>query len=53
VSRFKTCLVVPIASVGYGCGVAGKRNDVLTTALTFLIAGTMWAIIDADHPVRD
>lgn len=41
---------VSIASVGYGCGVAGKRNVVLTTALTFLIAGTLWAIIDMDHP---
>lgn len=44
------CSVVSIASVGYGCGVAGKRNVVLTTALTFLIAGTLWAIIDMDHP---
>ena len=42
--------LVSVASVGYGCGVAGKRNVVLTTALTFLIAGTLWAIIDMDHP---
>jgi len=45
-----TCSAVSVASVGYGCGVAGKRNEVLTTALTFLIAGTLWAIIDMDHP---
>ena len=44
------CSLVSVASVGYGCGVAGKRNVVLTTALTFLIAGTLWAIIDMDHP---
>ncbi|MFO1489270.1 MAG: hypothetical protein U1F65_12415 [Verrucomicrobiota bacterium] len=44
------CSLVSVASVGYGCGVAGKRNIVLTTALTFLIAGTLWAIIDMDHP---
>lgn len=44
------CSMVSVASVGYGCGVAGKRNVVLTTALTFLIAGTLWAIIDMDHP---
>ena len=44
------CSVVSVASVGYGCGVAGKRNIVLTTSLTFLIAGTLWAIIDMDHP---
>jgi hypothetical protein len=44
------CSLVSVASVGYGCGVAGKRNVVLTTALTFLIAGTLWAILDMDHP---
>ena len=42
--------LVSVASVGYGCGVAGKRNVMLTTALCFLIAGTLWAIIDMDHP---
>lgn len=41
---------VAVGAVGYGCGVAGKRNVVLTTALAFLIAGTLWAIIDMDHP---
>jgi hypothetical protein len=44
------CSAISVAAVGYGCGVAGKRNVVLTTALTFLIAGTLWAIIDMDHP---
>ncbi len=44
------CSAVSVAAVGYGCGVAGKRNVVLTTALSFLIAGTLWAIIDMDHP---
>jgi hypothetical protein len=44
------CSLVSMASVGYGCGVAGKRNVVLTTALAFLISGTLWAIIDMDHP---
>jgi hypothetical protein len=44
------CSAVSVAAVGYGCGVAGKRNAVLTTALSFLIAGTLWAIIDMDHP---
>lgn len=42
--------VVSIGAVGYGCGVAGKRNVVLTTALCFLIAGVLWAIVDMDHP---
>jgi hypothetical protein len=44
------CSLVSVAAVGYGCGVAGKRNVVLTTALTFLISGALWAIIDMDHP---
>jgi hypothetical protein len=44
------CSAISVAAVGYGCGVAGKRNVVLTTALSFLIAGTLWAIIDMDHP---
>jgi hypothetical protein len=44
------CSLVSVAAVGYGCGVAGKRNVVLTTALTFLISGVLWAIIDMDHP---
>lgn len=42
--------LVSVAAVGYGCGVAGKRNIVLTTALVFLISGALWAIIDMDHP---
>jgi CDP-diglyceride synthetase len=44
------CSLISVAAVGYGCGVAGKRNVVLTTALSFLIAGVLWAIIDMDHP---
>jgi hypothetical protein len=44
------CSLVCVAAVGYGCGVAGKRNVVMTTALTFLISGVLWAIIDMDHP---
>jgi hypothetical protein len=44
------CSTVSVASVGYGCGVTGKRNIVQTTALAFLISGTLWAIMDMDHP---
>ncbi len=44
------CSLVSVAAVGYGCGVAGKRNVVMTTALTFLISGALWAITDMDHP---
>ena len=46
------CSVVAVGAVGYGCGVAGKRNVVMTTALAFLVAAVLWAIIDLDHPRR-
>lgn len=44
------CSLVSVAAVGYGCGLAEQRNPVLTTALVFLVAGVLWAIIDMDHP---
>jgi hypothetical protein len=47
-----SCSLVSVAAVGYGCGVAGKRNIMLTTSLTFLISGALWATIDMDHPRR-
>lgn len=47
-----SCSLVSVASVGYGCGVAGKRNIVLTAALTFIISASLWATIDMDHPRR-
>lgn len=47
-----SCSLVSMASVGYGCGLAGKRNIVLTVALTFLISASLWATIDMDHPRR-
>jgi hypothetical protein len=46
------CSLVSMAAVGYGCGVAGRRNAVMTTALALLFAATLWAIIDMDHPRR-
>lgn len=45
-----TCSLASVAAVGFGCGVSGKRNVLLTTTLSFLIAGTLWAIIDMDYP---
>lgn len=38
--------------VGYGCGLAAKRNFEATTALALLIALALWATIDLDHPRR-
>ncbi len=45
-----SCSLVVVASVGYGSGLAGKRNIVLTTSLAFIISGALWATIDMDHP---
>ena len=45
-----SCSLVSVASVGYGCGLAGKRNVLLTTSLAFIISGALWATIDMDHP---
>lgn len=38
--------------VGYGCGLAAKRNFESTTALALLIAVALWTTIDLDHPRR-
>jgi len=45
-----SCSLVAVASVGYGSGLVGKRNIMLTTSLTFIISGALWATIDMDHP---
>ena len=44
--------LVSLASVGYGCGLVGKRNILLTTSLAFIISGALWATIDMDHPSK-
>jgi hypothetical protein len=44
------CSSVSVGTVGYSCGISGKRNILLTTAFAFLIAATLWAIVDLDHP---
>ena len=45
-----SCSLVAVASVGYGSGLVGKRNIVLTMSLAFIISGALWATIDMDHP---
>lgn len=47
-----TCSLLAVASVGYGCGLVGKRNVMLTASLAFIISGALWATIDMDHPRR-
>jgi hypothetical protein len=46
------CSGVAVGAVSYGCGIAHQRSTVLSTALAFLVAAVLWAIIDMDHPKR-
>jgi len=41
---------VGVASLGYGCGLSGKRNLTLTTALSLLVSLALWVTIDLDYP---
>ncbi|MEI8290769.1 MAG: hypothetical protein WCH99_14980 [Verrucomicrobiota bacterium] len=45
-----SCSLLAVASVGYGCGLVGRRNLLLTTSLAFIVSGALWATIDMDHP---
>lgn len=42
--------MVAVGTVGYGCGLAGRRNPAFTTALAVLVASVLWVVIDLDHP---
>lgn len=42
--------MVAVGTVGYGCGLAGRRNPAFTTALALLVAAVLWVVIDLDHP---
>lgn len=43
------CAGVSLGSVGYGNGVAGRR-ELLSFGLVFLVAATLWIILDLDFP---
>lgn len=42
--------VVSLGTLGYGCGLAGRAQRVLTGAFALLAAGTLWITVDMDYP---
>jgi hypothetical protein len=45
-----SCSCLAIAVIGYGTGMGGRRQFLLTAALTVLIGASLWITIDLDHP---
>jgi hypothetical protein len=45
-----SCAAATIFCIGMGCGLAKKRQLGTAGVLTFLIATSLWATIDLDHP---
>lgn len=44
--------LVAIGLIGYGCGLAGRRNFMVTMVASLLIAAVILVIIDLDRPRR-
>ena len=44
--------IVTTALIGYGCGLGGRRNFVVTLTASILIAAVILVIIDLDRPRR-
>jgi hypothetical protein len=44
------CSLLSIGSIGYGCGLGGRRRAPLTVALTLLMGAALWITIDLDRP---
>ena len=44
--------LVAIGLIGYGCGLAGRRNFLVTLVASLLIAAVILVIIDLDRPQR-
>jgi len=44
--------ITVMALVGYGCGLYGRRNFVVTTLLSVLVAAVTLVILDLDRPSR-
>lgn len=43
------CSMLSMGVIGFGCGVSGRRNILMTTALSLLIAAALWTTIDFDY----
>jgi hypothetical protein len=44
------CSALALGVIGYGGGVAGRRQTPMTVSLAILIATALWITIDLDHP---
>jgi hypothetical protein len=44
------CSLLAIGTIGYGCGLGGRRHPALTVPLALLIGTSLWVTIDLDQP---
>ena len=44
------CSLLAIGSLGYGCGISGRRRAPMTLSLAILIGAALWITIDLDRP---
>ncbi len=44
------CSMLGMAAIGYGCGLAGRRDLPMTLSLVILFAAALWTTIDLDYP---
>lgn len=44
------CSALAMGVIGYGCGLSGRRNLLMTGSLAILIAASLWTTIDLDRP---
>jgi hypothetical protein len=42
--------MIAIGTIGYGCGLGGRRHSSVAGATVVLISASLWTIIDLDHP---
>jgi hypothetical protein len=43
------CSCLAMATMGYGCGLAGRRCAMMTGALAVLVAAALWTTVDLDY----
>lgn len=44
------CAALGMLSVGFGCGLSGKRSRLMTSSLALLVCTVLWVTIDLDYP---
>ena len=45
-----TCSLIALGVIGFGCGLSRHRLLPMTLSLSVLVGGSLWAIVDLDHP---